>query len=223
MISTLAAIGHLAAVNGDTYIDPATGLLYGPKITHALLPEDATQLGIVPRSVIHHTNAGSSYTRLERMLAYLRRLDITGEPHGQLDLDGTLAQTMRLIVRADCNAKANRFRLGNTWYGAISWETADRGAAGLDYTPWTLEQLDTLVRIDTAVCATYDVACGDIATWTGSGLVPHNRFPEFSIYKGKTCPGAARTQQLGWIRDQVAQRLVAFHQANGSTCPGLAA
>lgn len=217
---TLESYAHLQAVNEGWYIDPNTGLVYGPKAVHALLPEAATQPLITPRSIIHHTNAGSTYAKWQQLVAFMRRLDITGEAHADIDLDGTFAQAMPLNRRADCNAKANRWAQSGQWYGALSWETADLGAASVERTPWTVDQLATIIAVDTAACATYAIACTDGAHWTASGLFTHNRFPEFSIFRGKTCPGAARSRQMDYVRSEVAKRLAEFHRLNGTSCPG---
>jgi hypothetical protein len=215
---TLASYAALQDVNDGWWIDP-DGWLQGPTAIHQPIPEATTQERITPRSVIHHTNAGGAHTRWDALLGYWRRADITIEAHAQITSAGEFVQAVPLTRRADCNAKANAWTGPDAVrYGALSWETEDAGGATVESTPWTLEQLATIIAADTAACATYGIACGDGAKWTDSGLFPHNRFPEFSIYTGKTCPGRARTAQLDYVRAEVAGRLARFHELNGSSC-----
>lgn len=222
-MTSLQSYAHLQLVNDGYWVDEYGWLhnaLDPQRVVIVPIPEATTQPRIDPRSAILHTNAGTAYTRWERLVAYWRRLDITGEAHQQLDLDGTIAQALPYTVRADCNAKANSWTAAGRRWGALSCETADLGGATIEDTPWSLAQLTALVGWLTAVCATYGIPCTDVPTWDGAGIAPHNRHREWTIYKGKTCPGAARTRQMDWIRAQVADRLAQFHARNGTSCPG---
>jgi|CXWL01.1.fsa_nt_gi hypothetical protein len=220
-LTSLASYAHLQEVNEGHWIDP-DGWLQGPRALAQPIPEARTQTVIVPRSVIHHTNAAPHYTRWQALISYWRRTDIGIEAHSQIDRDGLFVQAIPMTRRADCNARANQWTGpdGRT-YGALSWETADDGSGTLQTTPWTVEQLATIIAADTAACVTYGIACTDGAKWTDSGLFAHNRFPEFSVYKGKTCPGRARTAQLDYVRHEVAVRVMEFHRRNGTSCPGV--
>ncbi len=177
-----------------------------------LLPEAKTQPYIIPRSVILHTNAGPAYTRWQSLVLYFKRADIGIEPHGQVDWDGKLAQTMPLNRKADCNYKANGWYFGSKYYGAISFETADLGWPTLDKTPWTLGQVDTLIKLNTLIVAYLTDDCGQCATWDDSGIDYHSKFKEWSVYVGKTCPGYARIMQMDYIRQRVADNIARFIQ-----------
>lgn len=203
------------------------GWLHGPNITHFILPENDTQTPIAPRNVILHTNAGPHRTPWAKLMAYIARKDITGEPHFQLagalatitnPGDLKLVQSMSVQVRADCNAKANSWWRANKRVGAISFETEDLGAASLQFTPWSIPQLHTLVAAITAICATYGIACATPTRWDDTGIGYHSQFPEWSIYKGKTCPGAARIRQMDYIRNTVAYYLAIYAERTGWRC-----
>lgn len=186
---------------------------------------------IHPRSVILHSNAGPRKTAWASIVKYWRRKDVTGEPHFQVhgvDAGSNLAaaslvQAMPLNRRADCNAKANswwRHRPNGTpvRVGAISFETEDRGYPTLDTTPWSIAQLHAMIGAITVICVVYGVACSDVPTWDGTGIGFHSRFPEWSIYKGKTCPGAARIRQMDSIRAAVAENLAKFSHETDWHC-----
>ena len=42
-ITHMSQLQHLQDVNDGVYVDPGSGLLYGPNIEHVLLPEATTQ------------------------------------------------------------------------------------------------------------------------------------------------------------------------------------
>lgn len=201
--------------------------LHGPQVFTDPIPEASTQSLIRPYNVILHTNAGPHKTGWASMLSFWKRFDITGEAHFQLEgVDATRAEDARLVqavplnVRADCNAKANSWWATNERRGAISFETQDRGAATLDSTPWSLFQLHLLTGALTAICATYGVWCTSPGRWDGSGIGYHSQFPEWSIYKGKTCPGAARIRQMDYLRSAVANNLARYAAETGWKCGG---
>lgn len=214
----------LAFITGGYWIDSAD-MLRGPGVVHALIPEAVTQPVIAPYSVIHHTNAGGSLTRWESLIAYWRRADITGEAHIQLDgVDlgpsdrASIVQAMPFTRRADCNYKANSWTRNGRRVGAISIETQDRGGATVERTPWSLPQFAGLVAIDTCVTFVYGIACTVPTAPFDSGLGHHAAFKEWSVFTGKTCPGAARIRQMDQLRLTVAQNLVAVQTHTGTPC-----
>lgn len=217
---------HLEAIT-TMWIDNM-GWLHGPNVVHSPLPEASTQPTITPRNVILHTNAGPHKTLWTSLFKYMARTDVTGEPHFQLDgvnasvanpAELKLVQFMPLGVRADCNAKANRWAQNGKYYGAISFETQDEGSVhNIEDDKWSIPQLHTLVCALTAICATYGVSCGSPGRWSDSGIGYHSQFPEWSIYKGKTCPGAARVRQMPYIWTTVATLLAEYGERTGWKC-----
>lgn len=203
----------LAYVNGGYWIDDQW-LLQGPNVVHALIePEASTQATGHPHLAILHSNAAPKLTKWEALVAYWRRKDITGEAHFIPGFE-QMVQTMPLNRRADCNYKANWFRKPGvtTPLIAISFETQDMGAATLPTTPWNMVQLNDMVGGLTAICVVAGMSCTAPATWNDSGIGHHALFKEWSVYTGKTCPGAARIRQMDWVRGEVAKRLGDFMQ-----------
>lgn len=183
-------------------------MLIGPYVRHELIvPESTTNPEIQPWSIIMHSQAGPRKTRWEQLLAYMNRKDITLEAHFLVEMDGTIVQTMPLNRRADCNYKANAFQVpfwgsptGKLNVGAISFETQDEGAATLWNTPWTLPQVTAIVNAVAAIGHKYGIPYEQPATWNSRGVGHHSLHPEWSSYKGKTCPGAARIKQMDYVR-----------------------
>lgn len=204
-------------MSGDFYVS-ADHLIISPHvITRLVEPEASTQPNIAPHSAILHSNAGPSLTGWERLIAYWRRNDISGEAHFQVGFETTV-QAMPLNRRADCNYRANRFYRSGDYRGAISFETADRGYPTLPVTPWTVDQLSDIIGILVCLGVVYGVACTAPATWDDSGIGHHVLFPEWSSYIGKSCPGAARIRQMDYIRSEVARRLAEYGAATGWRC-----
>lgn len=187
-----------------------------------MIPEAATQRRIVPRSAILHTQAGPRKTTRLALWRFIARTDVTHEPHllGPDMADGKVTQVVPFNVEAHSNYQGNSWAWSGQRYGSLSAETQDNGAATLDVTSWTVEQLRALVGWLTAVCAVYGIACTDVPVWNGSGIAPHNRHPEWSR-GAHSCPGKARTLQMDWIRGEVAGRLAKFHAHVGTTCGGV--
>ena len=211
----------LMFITGGYWIDQSHWLRGGVARSEPVLPEAVTQPYISPRVAILHTNAGPRKTKWESLISYWRRADVTGEAHFQVhgvNGDAAIVQAIPLNRRADCNAKANRWSFNGRSYGAISFETEDRGYPTLPTTPWSLGQLDAMSGALTSICVVYGMSCTEPATWSSSGIGFHSRFQEWSIYKGKTCPGAARIAQMAFIRDKVASNLAAFGAATGWRC-----
>lgn len=182
----------------DTYYINKDHYLVGPNVTVApIMPEALTQANIVPRTVILHTNAGSPLTRWDRLRAFMARQDITIECHFQVDMDGHVAQFMPTNRRADCNYKANGF--------AVSIETQDNGSATLSTTPWTVAQAEAIANVVAAVGHKYGIPYTSPTSYLDDGVGYHSQYAEWSVYRGKTCPGAARIRQMDWIRQRAAQ------------------
>lgn len=213
----------LAYITGGISINPFD-IVQGPGVVYRPIPESSTQPNIKPRSAILHTNAGG--TPSKSLWAWIKRADVTGEPHFQISYTGA-EQYMPLNRRADCNYSANRWLENGQWYGAISFETQDNGGATVETTPWTLEQVRMMVNILTCICVVYGVQCTQPATWNASGIGHHSLFPfqgvlskAWTNVRGKTCPGRARKAQMDYIRAEVAKNLAAFGEVTGWKCGG---
>jgi hypothetical protein len=70
-----------------------------------------------------------------------------------------------------------------------------------------------------AICVAYRIPCTATTSAYGAGIGYHSQFPEWSIYVGKTCPGAARIRQMDQLRRMVAERVATFHNRAGGSCP----
>lgn len=180
--------------------------LQGPKVIEpgVFLPEALTQAKIEPYSIILHSQSGPKKTVWTSLFNFWKRSDITGEAHFIVNMDGTIKQSLPLNVRADCNYKANSFKVGVSTVGAISFETQDNGAITLAETPWTVEQLDTLTNVIAAIGHKYGIPYTQPAKWNDRGVGHHSLFPEWSTFVGKTCPGPARIRQMDYIRQTSA-------------------
>lgn len=200
-----------------SYIFDSNGVLEGVDAIWKPIPENNTQPTIVPRGSIAHTNGATYYTPWYSLWKFWNRSDITKEAHFQLDLDGTIIQAMSVHRRADCNYKANMFYLNSIPYGFISYEAADKGAATLDKTGYTLPQLHDMVCINTALVLQYGVHCTMPATWTSSGIGHHCLHDEWSQHNGP-CPGKARIAQMDYIRRDVTERVAHILQGMGKSC-----
>jgi hypothetical protein len=212
----------LAWITGGYWIDDEH-VVHGPNLKYRpVMPEAATQPIIRPRSAILHTNAGGSSAA--SLWYWMTRADVTGEPHFQVGYAG-VEQNMPLNRRADCNYSANRWLENGTYWGAISFETQDDGAATVERTPWSVAQLRAMVNILTCLCVVYGITCNQPVSWNASGIGHHSLFPfqgvlskAWTNVRGKTCPGAARKTQMDWIRAEVAKNLAAFGQETGWRC-----
>lgn len=198
-------------------------VLTGPKVVYndTWLPEAYTNPYIAPRMAILHSQAGPKKTKWKSLWNYMFRKDISLEAHFLVELDGTIANTFPINKRADCNYRANSFRLpGNpTLYGGISFETQDEGYPTLNNTPWSPEQLRAIIAALTCISVCYGVWCTAPVRWNDSGIGHHNLFPnDWTNVKGKTCPGSARIRQMDYIRSEVATLLAAFGANTGWKC-----
>lgn len=190
----------------DYYVN-SNHVLVGPNVIYKPLPQVVSQSKIVPYSIILHTNSSSSgKNRWQNLWNFLASNRAGGvESHFQIDMDGTIIQFMPCNVRADCNYKANSFVQNFRTVGAISIETQDNGEATLDKTPWTLPQIAAINNVVAAVGHKYGVPYVQPATWDSAGVGYHSLFKEWSIYKGKVCPGAARIAQMDYVRSEAAK------------------
>lgn len=218
-------------ITHDYWIDDQH-ILHGPNVKYVPVePEAYTQAIIHPYQGILHSNAGNAKTPWWNLIAYWRRSDIVGEAHIQVDgvdLPATLIQAMPFNRRADCNYKANRFLVRNTYVGAISFEAQDRGSATLAVTQWSVGshdtlssvwgQVDSMVSALTCLSVCYGLWCTVPAYWNDAGIGHHSLFAEWSSFIGKTCPGAARIRQMDYIRQQVANNLAEYSKATGWKC-----
>jgi len=211
----------LSAITGG-YTITAADVLVGPRVVYRPIPESTTQPIIKPRSAILHTNAGKTSAR--SLWAYYTNPLVSGESHLQVSFDG-VEQYLPFTRRADCNYSANRWRDGSTMWGAISFETQDLGAATVDTTPWSLQQLESMIATLTCLAVVYGIQCTQPATWNASGIGHHTLFPFQGIgrpawtnVRGKTCPGRARIAQMDYIRRRVADNLGQFVQQTGWQC-----
>lgn len=214
MSLTLQELGKLQLVNEGHYFDESTGIFYGPRTSSSLLPE-AFSKRITPRGLIFHSNAAPHRTPLQALKKYVFRLDITIEPHFDLGLDGIAEQWVPVTYKADCNAKANQYVKNGITYGAVSVESEDEGSASLPTTPWSLGQLSFLIALGTALAIQFGNGCQPCALWDDYGIDYHCKHKEWSIYSGKTCPGAARIRQMPYIQEAVKDRVVKYHQLIG--------
>lgn len=199
-------MSHLDLI-GPNFIDPAViqesaldgDFWYPYAAIMPLTPEATSQPRRVMTTFILHTMAGPNLTSLLALYAYMNRLDITGECTWILDMAGRCAQTLPCDVRADNNFLANGF--------ATSVETQDRGYIadpGIALTPWTDWQLAQLAGL-----TAWQVLNPHLHIpfrradngWDGGGIDGHRRYPEWSKFKGKTCPGQARWEQIPLVME----------------------
>jgi hypothetical protein len=167
------------------------------------IPEADTQRTITARLLILHSMAGPSLTTLTNIYRYYKRDDIHTESTFAADMEGRMAQFMPITVRADCNADANGF--------ATSVETQDYGYPTLPTTQWTQPQAEQLSGL--ASWMHLNPLCNlplvSPSAWDGSGVGHHSQFPRWSIWTGKTCPGAARITQMHSVRARAIEIVIA--------------
>lgn len=176
------AVIQASAARGDDWY---------PYAARMPLPEASTQPRGDKTTFILHSMAGPNLTSLEALWTYMNRTDITGECTWVGDLDGRVAQTVPVNVRADNNYRANPF--------ATSIETQDRGAATLATTPWSDPLMAQLAGLSAwqVLHPKLDIPLRRADQgWNGGGIDGHRRYAEWSKYIGKTCPGQARWEQI---------------------------
>lgn len=191
------AVIHESARRGDRWY---------PYAVQFLIPEANTQAKILARLLVLHSMAGPNMTSLEAIRRYYERDDIHTESTFALAMSGEMAQFVPIDVRADCQADANGF--------AASVETQDRGYPTLPTTAWTPEQVEQLAGLSAWMHLNprCDLALVDPAIWNGTGVGYHSEYARWSIYVGKTCPGAARIAQMPAVRAR-ATEIVAWRPA----------
>jgi hypothetical protein len=177
-------------------------------ITHDLIPEAWTQEFIVPWLTILHSNAGPRRTHGSALRDYMARTDINIECHTNVETEpdgrGLFRQIMPFNRRADCNSKANAWTADGQRRGAISFETQDNGGPTLANTPWTGGQLVAIIHASAALNEAYGIPPHHCSGPFARGIDGHAKFADWSIYVGKTCPGAARFAQIPYIHAEVA-------------------
>lgn len=165
-----------------------------------LLPESHTQRRIVPTQAIAHTAVDAPGPT--DLVGYFGRSDVGTESHFWVDRDGVIWQMMDTGREADANRTAD--------IRAISYETEDDSARrGGDILPWSTEQLDAIIRLNTWLVATHAIPARLCPAHDAPGLGWHSmwgfRDPiaqtgavdnPWSHYRGKTCPGRARIAQF---------------------------
>ncbi len=211
------AVIHAAAARGDHVY---------PLAEYRPLPEAATQRAITPWSFILHTMAGPNTTTPDALWRYLNRTDIGGECHLILGYTSFI-QAVPFNVRADNNAQANGWTAGGQYRGAISVETQDNGAntdPGSAKAPWNTYQLEHLAGVSAFLHLRYGIPLERCTAWDGRGVDGHRKFPEWSIYVGKTCPGETRWNQIPTVLT-MARQIVAWSPTtpNGDDMATLAA
>lgn len=179
-----------------------------PFAQQRILPENATQRRIIPRTVIFHTAVdGPGDTDLA---AHFAQPSIKAESHFYVTWHGTIVQMMDTEVEADANGSADAF--------GISVETEDNSARrGSDILPWTPAQLDALVRLTDWCCVTHHIPRqrATSARLPGAAGIAYHSQPmrerfdgtahnPWTAYQGKTCPGDARVAQYPGIVARVA-------------------
>lgn len=205
---------------GGMWLDADHWLHADGRVIAKPLPEASTQAFIEPKNVILHTNGGRHKAAWWAIWNYMARPDVVIECHSQVDMDGTLVQAIPFNRRADCNYKANFWRKNGAGYGALSFETQDNGSATLADTPWTLDQFETLADAIAVQCIAYKIPCSVTTKWDGGGIGHHSLFPEWSTFKGKSCPGPARIRQMDALRHRVAEKVAHYYNEAGGHCPG---
>jgi hypothetical protein len=179
-----------------------------PFAQQRILPENATQRRIIPRTVILHTAVdGPGNTDLA---AYFAQPSIKAESHFYVTWQGAIVQMMDTEIEADANGSADAF--------AISVETEDNSAnRGSDILPWQPAQLDALVRLADWCCVTHHIPrrrSTSARLPDAAGIAYHSqpmreRFDgtahnPWTAYQGKTCPGDARVAQYPGVVARVA-------------------
>lgn len=213
MLTDLRQYDALQQVNAGYWFDPE-GVLHGENVTWAPIPENNTQPTIIPHSAILHSNGGPVAATWQNLRGFMGTDKETKECHFDVDNSGQAGQFMSVLRRADCNFDANLWMYNGKAYGAISIETGDHGAKGLDTTGWNFAQLATLSAILTAAAVQYEIGCNEVLRWDGKGIDYHTKFPylgpgikAWTNVAGKTCPGKQRKLQTPFLRNEVATRV----------------
>lgn len=206
----------LQQINDGYYFDP-NGVLVGAKANWAPIPENDSQPIIRPRSAILHTNAGPTAASWQNIRGYAMQPGNDGECHFDVDNTGAIGQFLSIYRRGDCNFNANSWLYAGELWGAISIETGDHGAKGIDVTGWNLDQLHSIGCILTALAIQADIGCNEVLSWNGKGIDYHSKFPyvgpgvpAWTNVVGKTCPGKQRKLQVPFVRNLVATNVSTY-------------
>ncbi|OPC82997.1 hypothetical protein B4N89_20505 [Embleya scabrispora] len=159
-----------------------------------LQPESDNQVAIKPTQFILHSIAAPWTPK--RIYEYWH--DSTNlESHFGLGFDGSLAQFIGTLTRADASAQAN--------VRAISLESA----SNLEHTdPWTDAQVAVIIRLGVWLCQTHGIPAHRPPTWDAPGIGYHRMFRQWST-DGTACPGDARVEQFDEVILPGIQRVLA--------------
>lgn len=185
----------------------ARGDIWFPYAYVKPLPEATTQARLVPTQFIMHTQAsGSAKVPNKNSWAWWNRTDVKAEAHFLLSMspdtepEGAIWQVIPINVRADNNVKSND--------RAVSIETQDNGGATVDVTPWTDFQVTWLGALLAWLNLRGNVPLQMVGPlWSDPGYAPHNLFPNDWSTSAHSCPGKARTKQIGDVV-RVAQQII---------------
>lgn len=157
------------------------------------LPEHGSQASIVPRQWIVHTFVDSVRMTTDKMQDYFE-FSSDLESHTILGW-AEHQQLMDFDRKADANYKANRFQIGDVWYGAISTETEDDGDP--EGKPWNAYQIKELIRFGVWLNRTFGIPPVLPKNWNDPGMGYHSLHPLiWTPHRGKTCPGSTRIKQF---------------------------
>jgi hypothetical protein len=151
------------------------------------LPEADEQPAMKATQVILHSAVDAPGPT--SLFGYFSRADVTLESHFYVRLDGRVEQYVDTSRTADANRTANA--------RAISIETEDDGNP--DQRPWTAEQIEALVRLVDWCCRTHGIPRRKAPAHDEPGIGWHSQWGAPSPWTpvaGKTCPGAARIEQV---------------------------
>lgn len=158
-----------------------------PEAVVKLLPQNATQVRITPRKIVHHTAVDGTSTK--SLFDWFKSPSAKGaESHFYVRADGTVEQYMDTNVRADAQFAAN--------VDAISIETWDgRATTNGPANPWTEAQVQALIRLDRWLCDTHKIPPVQCPSPTGAGIGWHSLFRDWNT-DSHACPGQPRIDQI---------------------------
>lgn len=156
-----------------------------------------------PRLLIFHSHSGPGTETAAKVKSYIERSWAGGDhgvtvPHEHLDVEGPRTQLLPWDRVGISSYRANPFCIGV--------ETADRQGANIEAEPWSEGQLQAMAEICVEFAQRTGYPIERATAWDGHGIGYHsmwgqntvlfpNRNP-WTMYKGKTCPGAFRISQF---------------------------
>lgn len=163
-----------------------------PKAVRKVLPRNAEQPKITPRSVVLHT-AVSNGTSL---FSFFNGRSAGVESHFYVREDGTVEQYIDTDVRADAQLDGNPYAVSiETWDGAGRvWD----GRVTADIPAWNAKQLGALAELLAWICTTHRIPFQKCTAYDGYGIGWHAQFtgPRPSWNQTHACPGARRIGQV---------------------------